>query len=127
IEERELTPKQDMREVEGYMEELLDPNFYTMQKVDDYLKITLFDEGAIMDPINKLRQIYPNILHLERKIDRVDLKERKSFSSAGKQSKTELSLFEDFYHDMTTADFSEEKRNMMISIIDKVKGVKEPI
>lgn len=25
------------------------------------------DEGALIDPMGKLRQFYPNILHLERK------------------------------------------------------------
>lgn len=122
IEEKTLIPSQDMREIQGHLDELLDPNFYNNQKLDDYLKVTLLDEGAIIDPINKLRQIYPNVLHLERRLDKVDLKERSSFTTTNKQSKTELSLFEDFYRDMTTAEFSEEKRNLMVSVIDKVKG-----
>ena len=50
---RTLTPKHDMREIEGYLEELLDPQFYGNQKVDDYLKMTLLDEGALLDPIGK--------------------------------------------------------------------------
>lgn len=69
-----LAPKQDMRELEGYLEELLDPSFYERQKREDYLKITLHDEGALLDPINKLRQVYPNVLHLERKMALADLK-----------------------------------------------------
>ena len=44
---RTLTPEHDMREIEGYLEELLDPQFYETQKIDDYLKITLLDEGAL--------------------------------------------------------------------------------
>lgn len=71
-----LMPKRDMREMEGYLEELLDVSYYQQQKVDDYLKITLLDEGAILDPIQKLRQVYPNVLHLERKIENKDRKEK---------------------------------------------------
>lgn len=123
IEERSLSPKQDMREISGYLDELLDPSFYSKQKIDDYLKVTLYDEGAILDPINKLRQVYPNVLHLEKKIDRMDSKEKQHTNIGKRQSKTELTLFEEFYHDMTTAEFSQEKRDLMISVIDHVKGV----
>src|SRR5699024_10963304 len=53
----------DLRIIEGYLDELLEnPN----EPVDDYIQINLLDEGALLDPIGKLRQIYPNILHLER-------------------------------------------------------------
>lgn len=74
LREKVLQPKRDMREVEGFMEELLDPLFYQTQSVHDYLKITLHDQGTLIDPINQLRQVYPNVLHLERKLDLVDAK-----------------------------------------------------
>ncbi|WP_318503737.1 exonuclease SbcCD subunit D [Bacillus sp. T3] len=117
---RSLTPNQDMRELEGYLEELLDPSFYEKQKVDDYLKVTLLDEGALIDPINKLRQVYENVLHLERKIAAVDLKKKTSLSIQKDERKSELELFEQFYQEMTTAEFTEEKREAMVSVIDKV-------
>jgi DNA repair protein SbcD/Mre11 len=122
IEERSLMPRQDMREIEGFMEEILDPSFYQNQKLDDFIKITLKDEGAIIDPIGKLRQVYPNVLHLERKIDQIDFKSKQSFQAINGNAKSELSLFEEFYHEMTTLDFSEGKKELMTSIIDKVKG-----
>nr|WP_310795800.1 exonuclease SbcCD subunit D C-terminal domain-containing protein [Heyndrickxia oleronia] len=111
-----------MREIKGCLDELLDPAFYSNQKLDDYLKVILYDEGAIIDPINKLRQVYPNILHLERRIDRVDLKEKQNINLVKRESKTELTLFEEFYHEMTTSEFSQEKRSLVASIIDQVKG-----
>ena len=77
--------------------------------MDDYLKVTLLDEGALIDPINKLRQIYPNILHLERKIEQIDFKRKQSFFSSGYERKTELDLFSEFYGEMTTSEFSESK------------------
>ncbi|MBS4172637.1 exonuclease SbcCD subunit D [Bacillus sp. FJAT-49736] len=122
IEERTLKPKQDMRELEGYLEEILDPSFYQNQKLDDYFKITLKDHGALLDPINKLRKVYPNVLHLERKIDQIDLKTKQSFQAIKGNMKSELSLFEDFYREMTTLEFSEDKKELIASIIDKVKG-----
>ncbi|MGP7819482.1 exonuclease SbcCD subunit D [Niallia sp. 01092] len=113
-----FVPQKDMRELEGYIEELLHPDFYKKQKIDDYLKITLLDEGAILDPINKLRQVYPNVLHLERKIENVDQKKKTSVKVNKENKKTELDLFAAFYEEMTTSTFSAEKRQLMGKMID---------
>ncbi|TYS16145.1 exonuclease SbcCD subunit D [Rossellomorea vietnamensis] len=121
IEEKTLTPKQDMREIEGFMEELLDPHFFNDQKTDDFLKVTLLDEGALIDPINKLRQVYPNVLHLEKKAEQYDLRRKENYSTVKDERKTELELFQQFYNEMTTSDFSEEKKQMMINVIEKAK------
>ncbi|PLR75209.1 exonuclease sbcCD subunit D [Bacillus sp. V3-13] len=117
---RSLTPKQDMRELEGHLEELLDPHFYEKQCCEDYLKITLLDEGALIDPINKLRQVYPNVLHLERKAVLTGMKKKRSFTSVKEEKKSELDLFAQFYHEMTTSEFSADKREIMASVIEKV-------
>ncbi|NMD69245.1 exonuclease SbcCD subunit D [Bacillus sp. DNRA2] len=117
---RSLTPKFDMREIEGHLDELLDPSFYEKQKCDDYLKVTLLDEGALIDPISKLRQVYENVLHLERKLAITDMKKKVSFSIQKEERKSELELFEQFYQEMTTAEFSDEKRAVMTKVINKV-------
>lgn len=115
-----LTPKRDMRELEGHLEELLDVSYYQQQKVDDYLKITLLDEGAILDPIQKLRQVYPNVLHLERKIENKDRKEKSILQVQREVQKNELELFASFYEEMTTADFTQEKKEWMTTVINQV-------
>lgn len=117
---RSLNPTHDMRELEGHLEELLDPHFYEKQRLHDYLKITLLDEGALLDPINKLRQVYPNVLHLERKIDMTDMKKKQSFNITRNEKKSELDLFEQFYTEMTTAEFSSDKKEVMADVIEKV-------
>jgi DNA repair protein SbcD/Mre11 len=117
---RSLAPKLDLREVEGHLEELMDPSFYEKQKCDDYLKVTLLDNGALIDPINKLRQVYPNVLHLERKLTLTDLKKKQSISITKDDRKSELELFEQFYQEMTTEEFSNDKREVMSTVIDTV-------
>ncbi|MBW8348987.1 exonuclease SbcCD subunit D [Bacillus sp. IITD106] len=121
LQKKNLVPEKDMREISGYLEELLDPSFYQYQKVNDYLKVTLLDEGALIDPINKLRHIYPNVLHLEKRIEQYDLLKKQSLTNVGFEKKSELDLFNDFYHEMTTSEFSDEKRRLMAQMIDDVK------
>jgi DNA repair protein SbcD/Mre11 len=120
IREHSLAPKQDMREVEGYLEELLDPSFLGAQNHLDYLKITLLDDGSLIDPMGKLRQLYPNVLHLDRKIEQTDLKRKIAFQAVKEEKKSELDLFEQFYKEMTEAEFTGEKKSAMADIIQSV-------
>ncbi len=119
--ERFIQPKRDVREIEGYLEEILDPSFYQNQNIEDYLKVTLLDEGALIDPIAKLRQVYPNILHLERKMDLIDSKEKTIIHGINESKKSELELFEMFYQEMTTSEFTDKKKEIMMATIDKVR------
>lgn len=121
IEERFLTPDKDMKELKGYLQELIDPAFYEQQKLDDYYKITLLDEGAIIDPIGKLRLVYPNVLHLERKIEQVNVGEKQNYVLTDHTKKTELDLYEEFYEQMTTSTFDDKKREIMKKTIEYVK------
>src|SRR5699024_11560568 len=65
-------------------------------------------------------QVYPNVLHLERKIDVVDLQAKKSVRIQKESQKSKLALFQQFYEEMTTSEFTEEKRQMMAHVIDRV-------
>nr|WP_144920946.1 exonuclease SbcCD subunit D [Paenibacillus bovis] len=121
IERKSLMPDKDMREISGYIDELLDPAFYQKQKVDDYLKVTLLDEGAILDPINKLRKVYPNILHLVKRIDQYDAKHKQTYEVGNHKQKSEIELFTDFYQQMTSSEFTEEKKELISKIVDELR------
>ncbi len=121
LKRRPLIPKQDMRELTGFFNDLMDPEFYKQQNTQDFLKITLLDEGTILDPIHRLRQVYPFVLHLERKWDVTDLKNKQSYTVAKGENKSELQLFESFYEQMTERKFDEQKHDIMKRIIDSVK------
>lgn len=121
VKKRDLVPKQDMREITGYFDELMDKSFYEKQKLDDFLKVTLLDQGTILDPIGKLRKVYPYVLHLERKWDQRDLKNRDKLAVQKGENKTELQLFESFYKQMTERDFDEKKATIMAEVISSVK------
>ena len=58
-----LKPLRDMRTLEGQFDDLLE-QAKTDPQSDDYLLIKLTDKVALIDPMAKLRQYYPNILHL---------------------------------------------------------------
>ncbi|WP_099158301.1 exonuclease SbcCD subunit D [Virgibacillus ndiopensis] len=112
-----LIPKHDMRVVEGYFDKLInDP----IGKTDDYLHIRLLDEGQIIDPMNKLRKVYPNILRLERKTlesknSLLDLKRIRQ-----KQSKSHSELFASFYEEIKGVPIPNENREQVEKVVTKL-------
>ncbi|MFH1115186.1 MAG: exonuclease SbcCD subunit D [Pseudomonadota bacterium] len=60
-----LTPRRDVRCVSGHLRELLEgPK--SGESRHDYLSVTLLDTGPILDAMGRLREVYPNALHVER-------------------------------------------------------------
>ena len=59
-----ITPKRDMRMVEGTLEELL-RTAKTDEHREDFLYATLLDDAPVFEPMARLREGYPNLLGLE--------------------------------------------------------------
>lgn len=60
-----LTPRRDVRRLQGTLVELLaaaDDDAHS----DDYIEATLTDPGVVRDPLGRLRAFYPNVLHIAR-------------------------------------------------------------
>lgn len=115
-----LRPTRDLVILRGSLEELMNQDFY--EKKDDYIKAVLTDEGALIDPINKLRSIYPNVLHLERETAERDKKmERQVREKYENLSDTEL--FKRFFEYVTEAKWTEElEREVEKSMNVSLKG-----
>ncbi|HEY3375913.1 MAG TPA: exonuclease SbcCD subunit D C-terminal domain-containing protein, partial [Armatimonadota bacterium] len=67
IERIALTPRRAVRRISGLLQDLLNTPDPAHSR-EDYLEVTLLDRGAILDPMGKLREVYPNVLHLERPV-----------------------------------------------------------
>lgn len=92
-----LTAKRDLRELTGSLAELTDPVFVATQTTDDYIKINLTDAEALIDPMGKLKKIYPNILHLERTGFTRESTRSVQASRDQVQAATLTDLFREFY------------------------------
>ncbi|MBL1268103.1 MAG: exonuclease SbcCD subunit D [Halomonas sp.] len=65
IEQIPLIPSREVRVLEGGIDALIAQG-RTDANADDYLLVRLTDRHAILDPMGKLREVYPNVLHLEK-------------------------------------------------------------
>ncbi|EAW31842.1 putative exonuclease SbcD [marine gamma proteobacterium HTCC2143] len=111
-----LQPLRDMRIIEGELQTILeqgkvDPNN------DDYLLVRLTDRHAILDPMGKLRAVYPNVLHLEKPgmLATGEQKMNKENLQRG-----ELEMFRDFFVQITGQPVSEEQDAAIQGVINEL-------
>jgi exonuclease SbcD len=115
IEKIGLNPLHDMRTLEGSLQDVLergrsDPNF------EDYVQVRLSDTHAILDIMGKLREVYPNVLHLER--PGLISENPEKMASRDRLRKGEMSMFRDFYEQVRGEPLSAKQAKL----IDKTIG-----
>ncbi|GDY08572.1 nuclease SbcCD subunit D [Planctomycetia bacterium] len=100
-----LLARRDVRRLEGELQELL-ARAATDPHRDDYLHVTLTDDGAILNAMAKLREGYPNVLNLERRfLERRDGESR----SVARRGTSDADLFRNFVREVLNADTSEQE------------------
>ena len=67
IEEIALTPLRDLRVLSGTLDELLAASAADAAR-EDYVFASLTDRGALLDPMARLREAWPNVLGCERTV-----------------------------------------------------------
>ncbi|ODS04400.1 exonuclease SbcCD subunit D [Vibrio scophthalmi] len=116
-----LTAPHQMRIIDGEMEAILaqgksDPNRH------DYLLVRLQDKHAILDPMEKLRKVYPNVLHLEKPgmLIGVDQQLGKARLARG-----ELDMFKDFFLEAKQDSMTEAQEQAVSQVIEQLTRHKE--
>lgn len=61
-----IQPLRDVKKISGSFKELTEADFYDTINREDYLAISLTDSTVVVNAIHELRQIYPNLISLER-------------------------------------------------------------
>lgn len=116
---KEFVPKRDFRIIKGNLENLLDKEVYKETNVEDYIKVILTDDGEVLEPMRKLRAVYPNVMELVRENP---LKENKiSQEKRNFKEKDKVKLFQNFYKDIKGKECSEEAIEIMKNIIEEIE------
>lgn len=118
VEKRRLTPLRDMRRVVGTMAEIAahEPN-------DDYVFVTLLDENPVLYPMEKVRAVYPNALHVERRPASAGLGLTAS-AEAGERTNRRaadpVALFAAFYREVQGKPLEEDKQELFARVYGEV-------
>lgn len=115
-----LRPLRDLRKIKGTYLEVTSRDFYAQTNTSDYLQITLTDEEDILDGLQKLRIIYPNLMQLEYDNQRTR-ENQEILQVQAMEEKSELELFEEFYQLQNNQPMSEEQKEFTSRLIQKLK------
>ncbi|WP_135548974.1 exonuclease SbcCD subunit D [Paenibacillus cymbidii] len=99
VDKRTLAPLRDMRRVVGTMAEIA-----AHAPSDDYVFVTLRDETPVLYPMEKVRSVYPNALHVDRSVQRGEADEEGATAAGSGESRRKadpVSLFAAFYREVT--------------------------
>ena len=111
-----LHPQRDMRLVKAEMAALLaEPTAFG--PVDDYLQITLTDVGDVYEPMRRLKEVFPHLLHLERAAQTAIHQQGQQFKDL-KQADI-LTLFSQFFETVEQQPLTDVDREFMQNVIDE--------
>src|SRR5690625_429457 len=113
IDKRSLQPRRDMRTVEATLEELL-----THLVNEDYVFVHLTDETPILSPMEKVRSVYPNALHIERKNYFMALGSDQDGQAIERTKLSDLELFKSFYKEVKGIEVTEETETIFKEVLD---------
>jgi exonuclease SbcD len=119
IDFHEFKPRRDFRIITGELKELIKHDVSILDNKEDYIKVILKDTGEILDPMSKLRSVYPNVMELSRE-DRIK-GANTGIVAVNVREKSKLSIFDSFYEDIIGEKCSEDETEVMVKIIEKAE------
>ncbi len=111
VEKRLLTPKRDMRTIEGYMQDILQQPIS-----EDFVFVKLLDETPILSPMEQIRTVYPNAMHVERKILRQHNNSAES-DTTPRRKMDDFTLFQSFYEEVSGKIPTEETEALFKEVL----------
>lgn len=118
-----LTPRRELRRVRGRLADLLAAAREHPDDSQCYIHAVLTDE-AVLDPAERLRTVYPNLLHVE--FESRETSDGDPAESDPIAQKSEQEIFGDFYRRVNGEPLSDRQRAVLESVIAKVKEGEEP-
>ncbi|KAL3946922.1 exonuclease SbcCD subunit D [Lentilactobacillus hilgardii] len=104
-----LTPIRDVQQLTENFETLADNHFYEHLKLDNYFGITLKDRKPIPNVMARLRDIYPNIISLDRADGYETDIEDSGESGEQIRQKDPMDLLGDFYKQVAKDDLTPQQ------------------
>ncbi|GAB7223663.1 exonuclease SbcCD subunit D [Vibrio owensii] len=111
-----LAAPHEMRIVEGELEQVIEQG-KTDPKNHDYLLVRLMDKHAILNPMEKLRTVYPNVLHLEKPGMLIGVEQE---MAQAKLARNEIDMFRDFFTEAQDSQLSQEQDQAISDIIKQL-------
>lgn len=117
VEKRELIPRRDVRTVEAKIDDLL-----KMPQNEDYVFVKLTDEAPVLSPMEKIRSVFPNAMHVERKYDGL-IQSMEEREVKERHELTDIELFQSFYKEVKGFEASDDTKEIFTEVLDELLKV----
>ena len=113
-----LKPRRDVRILEGNFEELRTDR-ERFPKTEDYVLVRLKDDHPVLNPKDRLEEVFPNLLVVERTglARQTELRQ----PDGRRENKSELILFQDFYEEMTHRKLDDTQEKVLKECIQEAR------
>ncbi|CEN94035.1 MAG: exonuclease SbcCD subunit D [Paeniclostridium sp.] len=119
IDFKPMKPLRDLRIIKGNIEDLLEEGRNIKEGKNDYIQAILTDDGELINPMEKLKSVYPNTMLITRERKK-EITEDKTSAKGEYKKKSKLELFKEFYDDLGNGDYTKEKEEVLINTINEV-------
>lgn len=113
-----IRPQRDVRRVTARFADLLASKIDGVGE-DDYLEVTLLDEGPIVNLMTRLREVFPNSAQARRVTE--DCETRTCGSRLAHENQSELELFRTFYSHVAGKAMEDGHEQVLKQIIDTMR------
>lgn len=94
---------------------------YQAANREDYLHVSLTDEGELWEPANQLRAVYPNFMSLELAGRDKAAATGKNAAAAGYKTKSKLEQFGEFYAAISGGEFDAAKQALLQEVLQEIE------
>ena len=119
VELKELKPLRDLRIIKGNIEDLICEGRDIEEGKEDYIQAILTDDGELMNPMEKLKSVYPNTMLISRERKKNVSKEN-TLSKGEFIKKSKIDLFKNFYEAYGSGEYNYKKEAVLIDTIKEV-------
>jgi len=113
-----LVPRREVRCLEGRLAEVV-AAAKKDKAADDYLMVTLLDDEPVFDAMGKLREAYPNVLHIERPA--LVRQARGGEARVDHRKMGERELFGAFFKEVTGEPLTENQGRAFVTVVDELR------
>lgn len=114
-----LPSRRDVRCVSGHFQELLQGGLFTGNR-NDYLQITLLDDGPVLDAKARLQEVYPNLLQVVP--GRLALAASGCEPSEDRRREDVHATFARFYQDVAGEPMSQPQAAALQRVLERVEA-----
>jgi exonuclease SbcD len=113
-----LTPRRDVRVLKGLLADVLKGPSDGKSK-DDYIHVNLEDAGALLDPMSRIREVYPNALSISREV--LAMQPCDEGKRVDHTRLNDLDLFNSFFGQVTGESMTAGQSAQFVAVVEDLR------